>query len=246
MTGLISSVPDEGKLLIEQLKRKSFAGGKTVYRGSINDGEVVYIISGMGKTNAAHAATVLIEKYSPDLVILFGVGGAYPSAGLKVGDIAIAGEEIYGDEGVLDREGFHGTEFTGIPLLKKGRKRYFNKFPLDKTLAARAVEASGLVTRYSSPVTVVKSGAFVTVSTCTGTRKRALQIRKHSNAICENMEGASVAHICAMYGKPLIEIRGVSNIVEDRDRSKWNIRLAAENCQGALTELLKTIAARGR
>ncbi len=241
MIGLISSVPDEGELLAKLLREKSLAGGKTVYQGSINGGEVVYMISGMGKTNAAHAATVLIEKYSPDLVVLFGVGGAYPSTGLKVGDIAVAEEEIYGDEGVLDREGFHGTEFIGIPLLKKGSKKYFNEFPLDGKLVAKTLGSCWLVTHHASRVTGVKSGAFVTVSTCTGTRKRALELRKKFDAICENMEGASVAHICAIYERPMIEIRGISNVVEDRDSSKWNIKLAAENCQRALMELLKII-----
>jgi len=40
------------------------------------------------------------------------------------------------------------------------------------------------------------------------------------------MEGAAVAHICSMYGIPVIEIRGISNIIEDRDMKKWNIPLA--------------------
>lgn len=241
MLGLISSIPGEGKLFIRQLKKKSSMSGKAVYQGLINETDVVYIISGMGKTNAAHAATVLIEKFSPDDVILFGAGGAYPSAGLKVGDIAVAEEEIYGDEGVSARDGFHDTELIGIPLLKKGARKYFNRFPLDRKLAAKAVESPRLVTRRASPIPVVKSGVFVTVSACTGTRKRALQIERRFGAICENMEGAAVAHVCAIYGTPMTEIRGISNIVEDRDRSKWNIELAAENCQRAVMEMLKTL-----
>ncbi len=250
LIGVISSVAEEGALLIGELKksrnsknlRVPVSPRLRVYYGTIDGYDIVYMISGMGKTNAAHAATVLIEKYSPDLVVLFGVGGAYPSTGLKVGDIAVAEEEIYGDEGVLDREGFHGAEFIGIPLLKRGRKRYFNKFPLDRTLASRAAEVSELISRHSSPVTAARSGVFVTVSTCTGTRKRALELRKKFDAICENMEGASVAHICAIYERPMIELRGISNVVEDRDPSKWNIKLAAENCQRSLMQLLKKIS----
>ncbi len=244
MIAIISSVPEEGKLFIKRLRKKSVIGRKTVYQGTINGKRMVYMISGMGKTNAAHAATVLIERFAPRLIVLFGVGGAYPSAGLKVGDIAVAEQEIYGDEGVLDGEGFHGTDFIGVPLFKARRKRYFNRYPLDRTLASRAVEVSKFSTRHSSLVTVVKSGAFVTLSTCTGTRKRALQVRRQFGAICENMEGASVAHICTIYGRPMVEIRGISNIVEDRDRGKWNFKLAAENCQKAVMEILKTVGRR--
>jgi futalosine hydrolase len=85
----------------------------------------------------------------------------------------------------------------------------------------------------------VRIGAFVTVSTTTGTDKRAREIEKRFNAICENMEGAAVAHVCAMYGIPMVEIRGISNIVEDRDRSKWDIKKAAENCQKIILALIK-------
>jgi futalosine hydrolase len=237
MIGVMSSVRDEGKLLAKRLKQKVSLSGRTVFRGTIEGKKVVYIISGMGKTNAAHAATVLIEKFSPDLVVLFGVGGAYPSAGLKVGDIAVAEEEIYGDEGVHDKNGFHGTEFIGIHLLKKGGKKYFNKFALDRRAIRKAQDSLALS---PLPFPPIESGAFVTVSTCTGTRKRALELEKRFNAICENMEGASVAHICALYGRPMIEIRGISNMVQDRDKSAWDVKLAAGNCQRAVLEILKT------
>jgi len=81
----------------------------------------------------------------------------------------------------------------------------------------------------------------LTVSACTGTRKRAIELEHRFGAICENMEGAAIAHICTLYGVPVIEMRGISNIVEDRDRSKWNITLAAENCQKAALECIRAI-----
>jgi len=244
MIALISSVPEEGNLFAAQLKKKSVLGGKTLFRGKFRGRDVVYIVSGMGKVNAAHATTLLCERYSPDVVVLFGVGGAYPSTGLRVGDIAVAEKEVYGDEGVLAKDGFHGAEFIGIPLLKKGRKKYFNELPLDVKLARKVVNT---LTVAHLPIPrlarggeggAIKSGTFVTVSTCTGTRKRALELRRRFNALCENMEGAAAAHVCTLYDVPMVEIRGISNIVEDRDRAKWNIPLAAMNCQYAVAELL--------
>ena len=95
MIALISSVPEEGKLFATQLKKKSVIAGKAVFQGRISGGDVVYIVSGMGKVNAAHAATVLFDRYSPSLLILFGVGGAYPLTGLRVGDIAVAEKEVH-------------------------------------------------------------------------------------------------------------------------------------------------------
>jgi len=252
MIALMSSVPEEGNLLARQLKRKTLLAGKPVYTGRINDKAVVYMISGMGKTNASHAATILLEKFSPKILVLLGVGGAYPSTGLTIGDMVVAEKEVYGDEGVMLKDDFHGTEFMGIPLLKKGSRKYFNEFPLDKSLIRRAKNI--LSPFFFRPPLVIQdkkglkekreefkiqSGTFVTVSTCTGTGKKALDLEKRFGALCENMEGASVAHVCAMYDTPMIELRGISNIVSERDKDKWNIRLAAAHCQEAAMELLK-------
>lgn len=232
LIGLISSVIKEGKIIARQWDKRRQISGMPSYEGNTHANDIVYVVSGMGKTNAAHAATVLIERFSPGLVILFGVGGAYPSSGLEVGDVAVAEKEVYGDEGFQRGNRFHGTECIGIPLLKRGRKRYFNEFPLDRKLSRKTLESARLVTKTAA-------GTFVTVSTCTGTKARALELEKRLGAICENMEGAAVAHVCAIYGIPMIEIRGISNIVENRDKDRWNVTLAAEHCQEVVLNVLK-------
>jgi futalosine hydrolase len=234
--GLISSVPEEGHLILSQIRtvgglKKQTAGLSPIVSWNSFGKDFVYIISGMGKVNAAHAATVLLERFSPRLVILFGVGGAYPSSGLKVGDVAAAEIEIYGDEGVLTPEGFRETDFIGIPLLEKSGKRYFNEFPL----------LSPPLSLGSRKDAEVRFGPFVTVSTCTGARERAEELEKKLGAICENMEGAAVAQICTMYDTMLIEIRGISNIVEDRDKRKWDLGLASARSQELVVELLKDL-----
>lgn len=241
--GLISATEKESRAILKTLRRiKGKSVALPVYQGKIGKTNIIHIISGIGKTNAAHAATLLIEKFSPSAVINFGIGGAYPSANLRAGDIAIADREIYGDEGLWLKDGFHKADEIGIPLLKEGRKKYFNEFPLDKSLVKKAMK----VIPPNPPLVKggrgdyrIETGSFVTVSAVTDTSKMAREFEQRFNAICENMEGAAVAHVCEMYGIPMLEIRGISNIVEDRDRSKWDIKTAAENCQKAVFVLLK-------
>lgn len=237
--GIVFSVNAEGSILIRDMTGGT--RGEGICRlGRLAGKRVILAVSGIGKVNAAHAATRLIHEYSPAAIMNIGLGGAYPSSGLNIGDVAIAEKEIYGDEGVLLNDGFHGIDLIGMPLLKKGRKKFFNEFALDRHLAGKAVMAARLLTHHSSLITI-KKGIFLTLSTCTGTKKRAVELERRFGAICENMEGAAIAHICALYGIPLIEMRGISNIVEDRDRSAWNIALAAENCQKAALECIRVI-----
>jgi futalosine hydrolase len=234
--GIIASVFSEGRMFSSKLEAvgKTIPGHPVFYSGAVSAKRIIFGISGIGKTNAAHAVTVLIEKFSPSCIVSFGIGGSYRSSGLGVGDIAVAEKEVYADEGVLLKDGLHSLEITGIPLLKVRGRRYFNEFPADNRLSRLALKASGTVSK-------CRSGVFLTVSACTGTRKRAAELAAKFNPLCENMEGAAVAHICRIYGIPFVEIRGISNTVEDRNMKKWDIELASENCQTAVMQFLETL-----
>ena len=48
----------------------------------------------------------------------------------------------------------------------------------------------------------------------------------------ESMEGAACFSICRAFGIPCYEIRAVSNLATDRDKSTWRIQEALEKlCQ---------------
>lgn len=226
--GLVSAVPFEAGLVLDEISSaKSPSPGITT--GRIGKTRVVHMASGVGIANAARAATVLRERHRPSALLVFGIGGAYPDSGLVPGDLALADREIYADSGLLLEDGPCGFEKMGLPLVRKGRRKYFNEFPLDR----------GLLRRASRELEGARAGAFLTVCQSTGTRQRAHALEGRFSAICENMEGAAVAQVCAVYGLPLLELRGISNIVEDRDPSGWLKKAASENCQVAVIRLLK-------
>jgi futalosine hydrolase len=50
----------------------------------------------------------------------------------------------------------------------------------------------------------------------------------------ESMEGAAFHYVCLMKGLPFLQIRGISNLVGVRDKSKWKTKEALS----AATELL--------
>ncbi len=235
--GMMVAVQAEGNLVAGQLKAaaKRSTGPIEFRTGAINDTPVVYSMSGLGKTNAAHCATSLILNFAPSIVINFGIGGAYPASGLMPGDVAVATKEVYADEGVLLEDGLHPLECIGVPLFKTARRKCYNEFPLDTRLGRKMLNVARSVGMKAS------AGIFATVSACSGTKQRAAELSARFGAICENMEGAAVAHVCMLYGVPCIEIRGISNIVEARDTSKWDIPLASENCQRAVIAFLNNI-----
>lgn len=207
--------------------------GRETYRGELGGVTLYLTVTGLGKANTASALTALLERVSPRLVINVGCAGAYVGSGLQVGDLAVASAEVYGDEGVLTPTGWEPLESIGIPQVVRGGRRFFNEFPLTMLLAERAVQlgaAQGIA---------VRRGRFVTVSTCSGTAVRGDELARRFDAICENMEGAAAAHMALLYGVDCLEIRGISNMVEDRDLSAWNIPLAVETAQRFLLKYLE-------
>jgi futalosine hydrolase len=52
------------------------------------------------------------------------------------------------------------------------------------------------------------------------------------------MEGAAAALVCARQHIPFCELRGISNLVEDRNLAKWDLAAAAQIAQQALITLL--------
>jgi futalosine hydrolase len=233
---ITASTPIELELLIrysaaQPLPQSAFS---PVYSGTIGKNNLLLAVTGMGKVNAAASVAALLAHYTPRLIINTGCAGAYHGSDLNVGELAVASTEIYGDEGVMTTNGWQGLELIGIPLIERGGTRYYNDYPLNITVADKVMH---LAISMGIPI---QRGHFVTVSTCSGTKTRGEELASRFNAICENMEGAAVAQVALINGVDCLEIRGISNMVEDRDLSRWDIPLAVENVQRFLLRLLES------
>lgn len=229
---LICAVEFEARPLrarVDHLK-EIVVGRRPAWRGQLEDREVVIVPGGMGKTNAAQAITAALESFEAAGVIGFGVGGAYLGAGLVPGELALATEEHYGDEGVDTPAGWISCEGIGIPLLDMDGDQLFNRIPVDP-MALRAA---------ASALPDATPGPFVTVSTCSGTAARGAELSRRFGAICETMEGAAFAHVARLYDIPYLEVRGISNLVEDRDLSNWRLEDASHAAARAVAAIVAT------
>lgn len=220
-------------------------------------GPLILVVTGCDKTNVGHALTLVLESMElpPTLVVQLGIAGAFsPSLqassptgraqGPAVGDVVLATSEMYADTGSSSPQGWLSARELGLPLARVRGLELGGRFPLDSGLVAAAVE---LVREASAELGVPKlemmvgpvagvsveahpsvwSGPCVTSSRVTGTRWEAEGIVQRFGALAESMEGAAAAHVCAFYGVPFLEIRGISNLIADRDRTSWEVERAA-------------------
>ena len=89
--GIIGAMEPEVEAIIANLTDKSSeaVSGITFHSGKIGEKSVVVAKCGIGKVFAALCAQTMILKYSPDLIVNTGVGGAL-AGGITTGDIVIA------------------------------------------------------------------------------------------------------------------------------------------------------------
>lgn len=208
-------------------------GGFPVAEADAGGRRIILAVTGMGKINAAAATAALIARHAPELIIATGCAGAFPESGLAVGDLALAETEIAADEGVLTPAGWLSYEGIGIPAVERQGCSHFNEFPLSPAAARRALELAGQLGER------ITAGKFLTVSTCSGTAARGRELfGRFDGPLCENMEGAAVAQVALRYGVACLELRGVSNLVEDRDLSRWDIPRAVDKAQRFLLEFI--------
>lgn len=234
---ILSAVPRELELLLTALEgsRTNERGIYPATEGFLGETRLVCCAGGVGKANAAAAATALIEQYRPGLLIIAGCGGAYPGSGLAVGDLAVASDELFADEGVETPDGWLDLRGMQLPLYTQKSHQYYNTIPLSRHAAEKAMQLAD-----THGVRLVR-GRFLTVSSCSGTRARGLELSRRHQAICENMEGAASALIALRYGVPCMEIRGISNLVEDRDLSRWDLPRALEAVQRFVIKIVEDL-----
>jgi futalosine hydrolase len=185
------------------------------------------LIPGVGMMfTAFHLGRQLLrEKY--DYVINAGICGSY-SHSLPLGEVVEIIEDCISELGAEDSDRFLTLFDLGlmdpdeIPY-KNGKLT--NSLPISSGTLEKLRKVRG-----------------ITVNTVHGNKDSIERIKTLFSPSAESMEGAAFLYACLLAKIPNAQIRAVSNYVEERDRSRWNLDLALRNLNNVLIELLGDIA----
>lgn len=191
--GIIVAMSKELRLLLNELTDKTDVTVDNVvfHVGRIGTHIVYAMQCGIGKVNAAIGTQLLINKFSPDLVINTGVaGGACQDA--KQMDVVIGAKIAYHD--VWCGPGTEYGEAAGCPLY----------FASDKTVI-KAAEHLHL----SEPL---KFGLICSGDKFIASKEEIQAIKKHfPDVTAVDMESASIAQVCYLKNKPFFILRVISD-----------------------------------
>lgn len=177
---------------------------------------------GPGPVHSALGIQKALTKHpKKDLVVLAGIAGAYSRFGL--GEVVKVMSDQFADLGAEDSNkkllnpqelGF-GDEMPWI----------FNN-PYPKPLVAALAE--------------IPMAKGITVSLCSGSKETIQERVKTYGAEIETMEGASFSLVMQNSELAYLHLRAISNKVEERDLSNWEIDLAIKNLGHSLNEVMRT------
>lgn len=163
------------------------------------------LITGVGMTATAFAlGQHLPGNYS--MVLNLGIAGCYDPA-IPLGTVLHITEDEFSELGAEDKDAFLPIDTLGF-----GRSKYTATHQLSSELLDSLKKVNG-----------------ITVNKVHGNRTSIAQILARLNPVTESMEGAAVFYCCAQTGTPCMQVRSVSNYVEERNRDSWKIGLALQN-----------------
>jgi futalosine hydrolase len=161
------------------------------------------------------------EKY--DLAINAGICGSYSQMN-RIGDVVEIIEDCVSDLGSEDKDQFLSVFDLGlldpdsIPYIKG---KLINNDKIASVVLEKLHKVKG-----------------ITVNTVHGNKQSIERVRSLYSPVTESMEGAAFLYGCLLEGIPCTQLRAVSNYVEERDKSKWDIEKAVRNLNTVLSDFI--------
>lgn len=157
------------------------------------------LISGVGMTATAFALGAHLSKpYS--LVVNLGIAGTFTNR-IPLTDLVNVVTDRFAELGAEDRDNFISIDELGF-----GKSLYHHHCPMQYEMVDDLRAAHG-----------------ITVNKVHGNESTIAQIRQRFHPDIESMEGAAVFYACEQRSLPCLQIRAISNLVEERNKAAWQI-----------------------
>ena len=196
--GIVLAMKEELESIRKYLKneRKITIFNLDFYDGYIYDTNCVLVECGVGKVNAARTTQILIDNLKVDMIINIGVAGGVSNE-LNIGDIVIGSKLVQHD--------FDITSFGHEKGFISGVGKYIDS---DLKMVS-LVEETAKKDNFKN-VNILKGVIASGDIFCTDPIM-AKKIHDKFNALCVEMEGASIAQVCYLCNIPFIVLRSISD-----------------------------------
>ena len=205
MIGIICAMQVEADGLLSLMSENSeqIIAGMKFTKGIIHGKEVVVVVCGVGKVNAAMCTMAMIQEYKPECIINSGVAGAV-SPEVKIGDIVVAESAVEHDMNITAL-----GDKQGEVSFPDGKTLFFD---CDKKISETLYEACKTLEN-----TKIEKGIIASGDIFISRRTQRINIGKMFSALACEMEGASIAHVCSRANVPCGILRAISDDLDENE-----------------------------
>lgn len=161
----------------------------TFYEAKYNNITCILVESGVGKVNAARTTQILIDHVKVDYIFNIGVAGGIDNS-LNVGDVVVGTSLVQHD--------FDITAFNH-------NKGYIPNIGIN-------VNSNEYLINLTKEIDNLKYGVIASGDIFCTDVNMSNKIHNKFNALCVEMEGASVAQVCHLCNIPFLIIRSISDV----------------------------------
>jgi futalosine hydrolase len=180
------------------------------------------IITGVGLMNTTYTLTRHFAREKPTLAIQAGIAGTLHPI-FAPGMVVSVKEDMVGDLGVVEKNEW--KDVFDLGLADENTIPYFQK----KLINPHRDLLSKLH---------LESVRSISVNQVSTNAEAIRKMKEKYMPVIESMEGAAFHYVCLMEKIPFVQIRAISNMVGERDKSCWKIH---ESIKALNDELIKYI-----
>ena len=183
------------------------------------------VITGVGMMNTTYCLTKKFLADRPTIAIQAGIAGSFHPI-YAPGMVVTVRDEMAGDLGVLQQDQWQDVFDMGLDQensppwqekkLVNPHKQLLKKLQLE---CVRGIT----VNQVSTDAEVIR------------------RMREKYMPVVETMEGAALHYVCLKEGIPFLQIRAISNMVGERNKSKWKMAEAISSLNIELIKLLNQV-----
>ena len=227
--GIIGAMAIEVESLKESIVdlNSTVRAGMTFYEGKLEGLDVVIVVCGVGKVNAALCVQILCDCYQVTHIVNTGVAGSL-CAELDIGDFVVSKDAMYHDFNCSPLN-YKPGQIPGMSVLA---------FPADEMLVSYAYTAAQNVHKDHVRIGRVASGdQFV----CEKNQKQ--KIIDLTGALCTEMEGTAIAQSAWRNEIPFVIIRAISDKADDSAQMDYPVfeAIAAKRCADVTRQLSRKL-----
>lgn len=226
---IVVAMQEEQEQILVQLQQAQTVtrAGMCFHQGTYLGQDVVVVVCGVGKVNAAACAQLLISEFHISHMINIGVAGAVQGH-LQMGDIVIGGQLIQHDVD-LQALGLAPGHMFRMPSLA---------YDADPQLLQLAQQAAHGITAQRS-----YTGIIVTGDQFIACNDKIQRLAHTFQALACEMESASLAQVCSLNQIPFIAIRSISDQANHAAQLDFQqfLAIAARNASALLHAMVPFI-----